>query len=50
VDYDDEDEGGSSQDKYESDFINDDAKEEEVKLRTETEEECYTKSHMTIGS
>ncbi len=29
MDYDDEDEGGSSQDDYESDFIND-GKEEEV--------------------
>jgi hypothetical protein len=37
------DEGGSSQDDAEG-------KDEEVKLRTETEEEYYTKSHMTIGS
>jgi hypothetical protein len=28
VDYDDEDEGGSSQDEYESDFINDGGEEE----------------------
>ena len=50
VDYDDEDEGGSSQDAYESDFINDGKDEEEVKQKTESEEEYYTKSHMSVGS
>ena len=50
VDYDDEEEGGSSQDAYESDFINDGKDEEEVKLKTESEEEYYTKSHMSVGS
>ena len=38
MDYDDEDEGGSSQDAYESDFINDN-KEEEAAVNVEEEDE-----------